>query len=339
MNYKVVKWLICVCDFFQKLKKTWKKWQFNRQLKNAHMDRPFHINSIAQLHQLAQADSPDHPWMTIFRIEDIPVLPNDYPTTFTNDFYSIGFKKNLNGYVRYGRQNYDFQEGVLGFSAPNQVMTMPRDVLEGATGWMIFFHADLLRGHLLAEKIQNYGFFNYEVNESLHLSTTEENMLESLFQHIQLEYHLQGDQFSQKLLINHLELLLNYADRYYRRQFITRHKTENSFVSRFEKVIKNFFYTNPLPLNELPSVHYFAKELNVSPNYLSDTLRVLTGKSTQEHIHFHLLEIAKNTLLGTNKTISEVAYDLGFDYPQYFSRLFKEKTGFSPKHYRNTATK
>ena len=334
MNHPLLKWLICGSDFFQQFKRNWQQWQFNRQLKNANMDTPFQISTINQLHQLAKVDSPDHPWMTIFKIEDIPALSSDYPTTFTYDFYSIGFKKNLNGYVRYGRQNYDFQEGVLGFSAPNQAMTVPRDILEGANGWMVFFHADLLRGHSLAEKIQNYGFFNYGVHESLHLSAAEEQMLESLFQNIHLEYHLTGDQFSKKLLVNHLELLLNYADRYYRRQFVTRYQAENGFVSRFERVIKNYFYTQPLPLNELPSVSYFAEKLNVSPNYLSDTLRVLTGKSTQEHIHFHVLEIAKNTLLGTNKTISEVAYDLGFDYPQYFSRLFKEKTGFSPKQFR-----
>ncbi|MEM9981009.1 MAG: helix-turn-helix domain-containing protein [Bacteroidota bacterium] len=298
------------------------------------MSEIVNIKTIQALQRLAGAPPSEHPLFVITRLEDIPQLPEGYPTKMSYDFYSVGLKRNLNGYVKYGRQSYDFQEGLLGFSAPGQVVAYERDVTIGSTGWMLFFEAEILSGHTLATSIHRFGFFNYEVNEALHLSKKEEEAIDSIFENIYAEYHQPIDHYSKSVVLSNFELLLTYANRFYGRQFITRNDVNTSLLQRFDKEIRHWFKEESLIDTGIPAVTDLARALNVSANYLSDALKTLTGKSTKEHIHFHVIEKAKQKLLATNKSIAEVAYELGFEYPQYFSRLFKEKTGLTPKEFR-----
>ena len=298
------------------------------------MNQPIHIKTISELHHFAGGDPPDHPLMSIMRVEDIPELPSGFPSEFTFSFYTIGLKKNLQGYVEYGRKRYDFQQGVMGFTAPNQVMSFDSSSTVGATGWMLFFHPDLLHGHQLGSNILEFGFFDYEIHEALHLSPKEEDTILQVFENIHHEYHQPIDLYSKSVVLSNLELLLTYCNRFYGRQFVTRHDADQTFLSRFEKAIKIYFRDTHDMDKGIPTVNFFADQLNVSPSYLSDSLKALTGKTTQDHIHYYLLDKAKNILIGSDKSVSEVAYELGFDYPQYFSRLFKEKVGMTPKEYR-----
>jgi AraC family transcriptional activator of pobA len=250
--------------------------------------------------------------------------------------YTIFLKRNLNGPLYYGHQTYDFREGVLGFSAPGQVFQVdPALDSSAVTGWMLVFHPDLLRKYPLAQKITGYGFFSYEVHEALHLSAQEENVLDSLLHGLQLEYERPIDAFSQDVLIAQLDVLLSYANRFYHRQFLTRHTAEHDLLSRFEGLLRDYFA--PAELRTLPTVQHFADALHVSPAYLGDLLRTLTGQATQQHIHQALIEKAKQLLLTTSLSVSETAFQLGFEYPHYFSRLFKSKTGLSPAAFRFSA--
>lgn len=250
--------------------------------------------------------------------------------------YTIFLKRNLNGPLYYGHQTYDFREGVLGFSAPGQVFQVDAALDSSAvTGWMLVFHPDLLRKYPLAQKITGYGFFSYEVHEALHLSAQEESVLDSLLHGLQLEYERPIDAFSQDVLIAQLDVLLSYANRFYHRQFLTRRTAEHDLLSRFEGLLRAYFA--PPGQRPLPTVQHFADALHVSPAYLGDLLRTLTGQTTQQHIHQTLIEQAKLLLLTTSLSVSETAFRLGFEYPHYFSRLFKSKTGLSPAAFRFSA--
>ena len=299
------------------------------------MSKVYHFKTIHDLQRLAGMKPSEHPLFAIIKLEDIPELPSGYPASMSYGFYTIGLKRNLKGYITYGRRLYDFQEGVMGFSAPGQVVAYDSDATVGASGWMLFFHAQLLAKHQLAESAFKYGFFDYEVNEALHLSKKEENMIESIFENIAEEYHRPIDKHSRQVVLSNLELLLTYCDRFYSRQFITRNEADSDLLNQFEKEVRKCFNLDTLADVGIPQVTYFAEKLNISAGYLSDLLKTLTGKSTQEHIHFYLIEKAKQKLLAGDKPVSEIAFELGFEYPQYFSRLFKEKTGFSPKEFRN----
>ncbi|MEO1049269.1 MAG: helix-turn-helix transcriptional regulator [Bacteroidota bacterium] len=292
------------------------------------------IKSITELHELAGAPPPEHPMVSLVRLEDLPVLPEGYPHSFIYEFYSIGFKKNLKGYVAYGRKKYDFQEGVLGFTAPNQMMSFTGSDASEATGWLLFFHEEILAGHPLAEKIYDYGFFKYTVNEGLHLSQKEEETINGIFENMHDEHVQRVDQFSKNVLVSSLELLLTYAQRFYSRQFIMRNDVDSSFIDRFDHQLRTYLRSNNLPQAGIPTVEVFAEKLNISASYLSDMLKSLTGKTTKEHIHYQLMEMAKEQLLASDEAVAQIAYNLGFEYPQYFNRLFKEKTGMTPKEYR-----
>ena len=258
--------------------------------------------------------------------------------------YTVWLKKDFKGRLHYGHQSYDFSEGVLGFVAPGQVFSIDNTVdVSELTGWMLVFHPDLLLKYPLARKITNYGFFSYAVHEALHVSAAEETILDNLLNTIRAECGHPIDGFSQDVLVAQLDVLLNYANRFYHRQFITRRSAENNrdggdaasqpLVTRFETLLTGYFAQDGnLPL---PTVQYFADALNVSPAYLGDMLRTLTGQTTQQHIHHALIEKAKQLLLTTSLSINETAYQLGFEYPQYFSRLFKSKTGLSPAAFRS----
>ncbi len=298
-----------------------------------------HISTIQKLHQLAGLDAPNHPLYAIGRIEDLIGLEGNFQFPLTYNFYSIGLKKNLNGYVKYGRTQYDFQEGALGFSAPMQIMEFSKDITQNASGWLFYFHKDLFAGTTLDAKLSDYSFFNYQVNEGLHLSKSEEQIIHLIFENIEREYNAPIDKHSKQVVLSNVELLLTYAQRFYTRQFILRNDVKPDILQHFERELKRYYRNNQYPSNyaEFPTVAYFANLLHLSPSYLSDLLKSNTGKTTLEHIHLQIIEVAKERLLATNTSISEVAYSLGFDYPQYFSRLFKNKTGMTPKQYKLTA--
>jgi YesN/AraC family two-component response regulator len=221
------------------------------------------------------------------------------------------------------------------FTAPHQVMGTSGEVDPNDNGWMLFFHPDLIRKSHLGQHIDEYTFFSYEANEALHLSDEEEETLEQVISKIQKEYTERIDDFSQRVMVSSLELLLNYCSRFYQRQFNTRTNQSSDVVNQVDGYIKKYF-DDQLQLTEgLPSVQYFAEKVNLSANYLSDLLRKETGRALKDHINDFLIDKAKTILLNSNLSVSEIAYDLGFNYPHYFSRLFKAKTGVSPQGYRN----
>ena len=285
----------------------------------------------------ANPPAPAHPLLTLIDLEQTRDLPPPVINTpVVQQLYSIWLKKDFKGRLHYGHQSYDFSEGVLGFVAPGQVFSVD-DTLDvsALSGWMLVFHPDLLRKYPLAQKIAQYGFFSYAVHEALHLSADEEVILDRLLATMRAEYERPIDGFSQDVLVSQLDLLLSYANRFYHRQFVTRRSGENDLITRFELLLSDYFVQ--ADERSLPTVQYFADALNVSPAYLSDMLRTLTGQTTQQHIHHALIERAKQLLLTTSLSVNETAFQLGFEYPQYFSRLFKSKTGMTPAAFRFSA--
>ncbi|MEM8967508.1 MAG: helix-turn-helix transcriptional regulator [Bacteroidota bacterium] len=286
------------------------------------------------MHKLAGLNSPKHPLFSIHRIENLELRYSDFPKRMTYDFYTTGLKKNLSGFVKYGRTKYDFQEGALGFTAPYQLMEFSSDLINNASGWILFFHKDFLNSSGLQKKLNDYGFFEYHTNEGLHLSEEEEKSIEIIFENIEKEYNNPIDTYSKQVALSNLELLFTYSHRYYRRQFVIRNEVDSSVLTNFNKELQLIFEKKSDP--GLPTVEYLAERLNLSANYLSDLLKSTTGKSAIEHIHGYLIELAKQQLLTTNYSIAEIAFELGFEYPQYFSRLFKKKTGITPTQFRAT---
>lgn len=253
---------------------------------------------------------------------------------FLLNFYGVSLKKNINGKLKYGQNYYDFDQGVLATTAPKQVLSVGTDDTYRVSGWWLVFHSDFIVNYQLGKAIKDYGFFSYAVNEALHLSDKEEHMLEGIFKNIQNEYETSIDQFSQDVMISHLELLLNYCNRFYNRQFLTRKTANNDLLTTMETLLRAYFNSEQLIESGLPTVQYFADLMHVSPNYLSDMLRTHTGQSTQQHIHAMLIEKAKEALLNTNLSVSEIAYQLGFEHSQSFSKLFKSKTNTTPVEFR-----
>jgi AraC-like DNA-binding protein len=255
----------------------------------------------------------------------------------TTDFYSIIFKNYCKNTLKYGRKAIDFQDGNLICIAPNQVIEIDKEVedRENKMGWGLFFHPDLIRSTSLNEKIKDYSFFHYEVSEALHLSDKEKNILFESVKKIDSELQENIDIHSQHIIVSTIELLLNYCSRFYGRQLITRSQTNKSIISQIELLLTQYFTVDKKKELGLPTVKYLASHVNLSASYLSDLLKKETGKNAQEHIHLYLIESAKNSLLNSGKNINEIAHDLGFEYPQYFTKLFKQKTGKTPMEYRN----
>lgn len=289
------------------------------------------INSISELHRLMALPKPMHPLVSLVRLQDVPPFEGERDVSVVLNLYTISLKKYLTGKLKYGQGYYDFDEGVLGMTAPGQVLTSSAG--HRAEGWWFVFHPDLIQGYPLATAIKKYGFFSYVVNEALHLSEKEEQQLEVIFQNIAGEYQSSIDVHSQDLMVTQLELLLTYANRYYNRQFITRKPVAQPIVTQFEKMLDEYF-NDELYDNKLPNVAYFSDRLNISAHYLSDLLRKYTGQNTQQHIHSKLIEIAKTKLSTTNLSVSEIAYELGFEHPQSFSKLFKSKEKMTAVEYR-----
>ena len=292
------------------------------------------INSIKELHSFLGLPSPLNPLITI--IDHSKTTSNNHSQNkkLNLDFYNISIKKSFKGQLKYGKKNYDFDEGTMSFIAPNQIIAIDNEEDKNNDGWSLIFHPDLIRQYPLGKAIKSYGFFSYEINEALHLSNDEEITIEMIIGNIQNEMNSRIDNFSQDVIVSNLELLLSYCNRFYSRQFITRKMATNDLLTNFENILDKHFANNS-DLT-LPTVEKLATDLNISTSYLSDMLRSLTGRNTQQHIHEKLIEKAKEILTTTNFTVSEIAYQLGFEYPQSFSKLFKSKTNLTPLEYRNS---
>lgn len=280
-------------------------------------------------------EDPRHPLIGVLDFSKIDFRDYD-EMKVSMGFYSIMLKNLCPGAMRYGRNYYDFQEGSLFFMAPNQVIGIEDpDETRDVYGWALVFHPELLRGTSLAARMKDYSFFSYSVYEALHLSEKEKGKLNEIVEDIQNELEQNIDKHSRTLIVSTLELLLNYCNRYYDRQFFTRTASNKDTISNFEAKLSEYFQSAELQGLGLPSVKYFAELLHLSPNYLSDLLRKETGKNGTEHIQYHVIELAKDKLLSSSSSVSEIAYELGFDYPQYFSKMFKKVSGKTPAEYRN----
>lgn len=294
------------------------------------------IENIAQIHEMLNQEKPKHPLVTVIDFSKVDSY-GDSSVKMTSQFYTIMLKNQCHGSLKYGRRYYDFQDGTLIFIGPGQVIgteNTEEDATSDVEGWGLFFHPDLIRGTSLGQKIKDYSFFSYDLNEALHLSDFEKKTLTDCVEQIEHELSMNIDQHTQTLLVSNIELLLNYCNRYYDRQFITRTNSNKGLLSKFEDILIDYFESDLPREKGLPSVKYCADKLSLSANYLSDLLKKETGKNAQEHIHFHLIETAKEMLLSSTSSVSQIAYQLGFEYPQYFSKIFKKKTGVTPAAYR-----
>lgn len=295
------------------------------------------INSMSKLHEfLGYPYKPTHPLITLIDFSEVDLNGIKSGTRKIFGFYSIVLKKLKGAGLIYGRNDYDFSEAALLCMAPEQ-LSIITDIEKEAfsEGWGLYFHPDLIRSSLLNDKMKEYSFFSYNMNEALHLSDKEKNTLYSVAQTIKEEFSEKLDHYSHDLITSNIEVLLNYCNRFYGRQFMTRSHHNKGVVSRFEELLFDYFESEQVKLNGLPSVKYCANQLHLSSNYLGDLLKKETGKSAIDHIHYYLIEKAKNLLLNSSGSISEIAYDLGFEQRQSFSKLFKKKTGMSPKEYAN----
>lgn len=297
------------------------------------MSKFIHMRTIPDLFQFFKLEQPVlHPLVAVVDFSRVrEEIIGD--TRVSADFYTLIFKNYNRNNIKYGRKLVDFTDGSLICMSPQQVLEMDDDleVVPQMMGWGVFFHPDLIRATALNEKMKNYTFLSYEVSEALHLSEKEKQILYDCVQKIDAELHENIDVHSQDIIVSGIEMLLNYCSRFYGRQFITRKNSNNAVVAQVEKILTGYFKGDN---SGLPTVKYLADKVNLSPNYLSDLLKKETGKNTQDHIHYYVIEEAKNSLLSTNKSVGEIAYGLGFEYPQYFNKLFKQKTGKTPVEFR-----
>lgn len=291
-----------------------------------------HFKTITELYITNGFPPPENPLLGLVTFEDIRGC-QFVDTEFTLGFYKIAIKKVIAGNVMYGKTKYDHENGSMFFLKPNQIVQM-NDIELTERGFMIYIHEDFLASHSLHSAIQKYGFFDYETNEALHLSPSEEETLWELFNKIRGEYYNNQDEYSRDIILTHLDSILKYSQRFYKRQFLNRTILSGTTVSKFTELLKVYFESGKLQDNGLPTVKYMASELHLSSRYLSDLLKQETGKTALEHIHIALVMEAKNLLMGTEKTVSETAYELGFENPPYFSRLFKKEVGMTPTEYR-----
>ena len=296
---------------------------------------PRKFKSLTYFHRVFGLPKPLHPMISLTNIKDVKIPPNESFSSFILDFYKVAYKTNVCGQAKYGQSYYDFGEGGLVFSAPNQIFETPPDDNE-TSGCVLLVHPDFLLSYPLAKKIKQHGFFSYSANEALHLSESEKETIMSIFKIIDDELKSRIDDFSQDVIISQIELLLNYCNRFYKRQFITRKAVNSDLLQKLEELLDNYFTDEKSLLRGLPTVQYISETLNVSPNYLSNLLKALTGQSTQQHIHEKLIEKAKEKLSVSDLSVAEIAYDLGFEHPQSFSKLFKAKTKFSPLEFRKS---
>ena len=294
------------------------------------------VKTISQFHQLFDLPKPEHPLISLVDYSLIKITPENENISWSMNFYSVSIKRASNTKFKYGQQEYDFDEGVMFFIAPGQVLTVTIDTASEHSGWMLLIHPDFLWNTALAKSIKRYDYFDYSVNEALFLSDKEETIINNVVQNIKREYHSNIDKFSQNIIISNIETLLNYAERFYQRQFITRKISNHQILNRLEEFLDDYFNNDEVIKTGLPTVQLVAKKLNLSSTYLTNLLKVITGQNTQQHIHDKLIEKAKEKLSTTNLSVSEIAYELGFEHSQSFSKLFKAKTHLSPIKFRQS---
>jgi AraC family transcriptional regulator, transcriptional activator of pobA len=296
---------------------------------------PSIINSISELHRILDLPKPLHPLVSLVNYSDIKKVPDEFRSSLIMNFYKISFKENHHGKIKYGQNYYDFDEGGLVFVSPNQLIASAGDKQEYA-GYSLLIHPDFIRNYPLGKDIKKFGFFSYSANEALHLSEKEKQTILSVFENIQQEITSTIDEFSQDVMIAHIEVLLNYSNRFYKRQFITRKAVNNDLLEKLETILDDYFNNETALMKGLPTVQFLSEQLNVSSRYLSDMLRTLTAQSAQQHIHNKLIEKAKEILSTSNLSVAEVAYQLGFEHPQSFNKIFKRKTNLTPVEFKQS---
>jgi AraC family transcriptional activator of pobA len=296
---------------------------------------PHIFNSISELHRELGLPKPLHPLVSLVDYGNIKADTEELKKGMVLNFYKVSYKKNFKGKVKYGQHYYDFDEGGLSFISPNQLISAAKEEADYG-GYTLLFHPDFIRNHPLGKSIKNYGFFSYSVAEALYLSEKEKEIITGIFKNMEIELESAIDHFSQDVMLSQIELLLNYSKRFYSRQFITRKIANSDLLTKFDEQLSNYFDTDKALITGLPTVQQLADQLHVSPHYLSDMLRSLTGQNTQQHIHHKLIEKAKEILSTTNLSIAEVAYQLGFEHPQSFNKIFKRKTKLSPLEFRQS---
>ncbi|WP_343604084.1 helix-turn-helix domain-containing protein [Fluviicola sp.] len=296
---------------------------------------PYNYDSLTELHRKLGLPQPLHPLISLFNNVHQKIDYSNLPDLHTSTFYKISLKTTIRGQLKYGQSYYDFQEGGLIFVSPNQ-LTANDENNGDHSGYTLIFHPDFLLTYPLAKKIKQYGFFSYSTNEALHLSDKEKETIISIFKNIEEELQNRIDDFSQDIIISQIESLLNYSNRFYKRQFITRKAVNNDLLQKTEELLDHYFNDENLISQGIPTVQYLSEQLHLSPGYLSDMLRSLIGQNAQQLIQDKLIEKAKERLSTTNLSVSEIAYELGFEYSQSFSRLFKTKTNLSPLKFRRT---
>lgn len=296
------------------------------------------IKSITEYHRFRGLPKPEHPLISLVDYSLIQFTEEAQTLNIVMDFYSIALKRDIGAKIYYGQQTYDFDEGLMSFIAPGQVLRIERDPdsFNSGSGYLLQIHPDFLWGSALAQQIKKYSFFDYSIHEALFLSSREEETILSIFKNVKQEYHSNIDSFSQGLIVSQIELLLKYCERFYSRQFITRKISSHQMLTKVENFLNSYFSSQEQIEDGLLSVKKIADAMNVSSDYLSNMLKQLTGKNAQEHIHQKLIEKAKEKLSTTSLSVSEIAYDLGFEYPQSFSKLFKIKTNVSPLEFRKS---
>nr|WP_199082387.1 response regulator transcription factor [Pedobacter sp. ASV19] len=304
---------------------------------NQQMKAPAKVSSISALHQFLGLAKPSNPLISVFNFDDVKLEPETILSAVTTDFYVVALKKDCaGGKCKYGQQYYDFEDGIMYFISPHQVLQFEDVLLNGVKGFVLVVHPDFLHSYPLASVIKGYGYFSYVNNEALHLSEKEEKAIMHIIENISREIAENMDGFTQDLLISNMDLLLKYCDRFYNRQFLTRKKANNDLLTKLEALLDEYFKNDVLADKGIPTVHFVASELNLSPNYLSDMLRVNTGQTTQQHIQSRVIEKAKELLSTTSLSVSEIAYQLGFEHSQSFHRLFKNRTTVSPLEFRQS---
>lgn len=294
---------------------------------------PVKINSISELHQMLGLPKPLHPLISLVDNTMMVLDRSCLKSSFLFNFYKISYKKTMKGAIGYGQGYYDFDEGGMVFTAPNQLISIIGDDME-YKGYSLLMHPDFIRNYALGKNIKTYGFFSYEANEALHLSDKERTIILGVLDSIGQELDGTIDDFSQDVMISYIEVLLNYSNRFYKRQFITRKAVNHDLLTQMEEVLDTYFEKEEPLKNGLITVDYLAQHLNVSPRYLSDMLRSLTGQNAQQHIHEKLIDKAKEYLSVSQLSVAEVAYQLGFEHPQSFSKIFKKKTNVTPLEFR-----
>lgn len=297
-----------------------------------------HLHTIAEYHRFMELPEPAHPWVSVIRFEDIKRKSDGCVQSIVHNFYTIALKRQVNSKLKYGYQHLDFDAGVLHFMSPKQVLTLDADAADAFEhrGWLLLIHPDFLYHTALSKRIKQYEYFSYAVHEALHVSEDEASMVVAILQHIEHEYQPPADSCSKDVIVAQLALLLTYSERFYQRQFLTRKISNHGVLHQLDLLLTTYFNSEQITAAGIPTVPFIAEKLHVSPSYLSRLLQLLTGQSTKQFIHDKLLDIAREKLSTTDLPVSTIAYALGFEHPQSFSKLFKNKNGISPQAFRQS---